>query len=230
MELKTDREISQRIDPFLRQETNNNREALDELFARFRGRLYKTAFHILGNSHDAEDALQDGLLSAFRNLGGFRGHSQFSTWLTRIVVNAALMQMRRRRPEVTTSIDQKPDGDDQPLANRIPDHGPNPEEMYARQEQLQILEGTLQSLPRAYRLALWLCHVQGMSAREAAEALGVPLGTLKSQLHRARLRLGEEVAELRPAQRVLQGRRADAAITRHRPNLELTEKVTQPAA
>ena len=143
------------------------------------------AFPILGNSDDTEDALQDGLLSAFRHLSGFKGRSQFSTWLTRIVVNAALMQIRRRRPEVMASIDQKVDRDDQPLANRIPDHVKNPEEMYARQEQLQILAQTSQTLPAAYRLALWLCHVQGMSAREAAEALALPIGTLKSQVHRA---------------------------------------------
>jgi len=143
------------------------------------------AFPILGNSDDTEDALQDGLLSAFRHLSGFKGRSQFSTWLTRIVVNAALMQIRRRRPEAMTSIDQKLDRDDEPLANRIPDHAPNPEEVYARQERFRILEETLQTLPAAYRLALWLCHVQGMSAREAAEALGLPIGTLKSQVHRA---------------------------------------------
>jgi RNA polymerase sigma-70 factor (ECF subfamily) len=73
------------------------------------------AFPILGNSDDTEDALQDGLLSAFRHLSGFKGRSQFSTWLTRIVVNAALMQIRRRRPEAMTSIDQKLDRDDEPL-------------------------------------------------------------------------------------------------------------------
>ena len=92
MELKTNRDATQRVDPLLRQTINNDREALDELFSRYRARLYNTALRIMGNSEDAEDALQDGLLTAFRNLSGFEGRSQFSTWLTRIVVNAALMR------------------------------------------------------------------------------------------------------------------------------------------
>jgi RNA polymerase sigma-70 factor, ECF subfamily len=196
LELNTNLENTHATDSVLHRATNNNREELDELFARHRGRLYKTARRVLGNSDDAEDALQDGLLSAFCNLGGFKGHSQLSTWLTRIVVNAALMRLRRIRPEeMTFSIDQRLDPEDQPLANRIPDPRPNPEETFARQERFEILEQKLQNLPTAYRQAVWLCDVQEMSLREAAEALGLPIGTLKSQLHRARLRLSEEVAE-----------------------------------
>src|SRR5215831_15112810 len=108
LELKTNLENPHVIDPVVRQPIDNNREALDELFARYRGRLYQTARKVLGNSDDAEDALQDGLLSAFRNLSQFKGRSQFSTWLTRVVVNAALMRLRQIRPKVmTSSIDQK---------------------------------------------------------------------------------------------------------------------------
>ena len=231
MELKTNRESTQRVDPLLCQAIKESGGALDELFARYRGRLYNTALRLLGNSYEAEDALQDGLLAAFRNLSRFQGRSQFSTWLTRIVINAALMRLRRTRPEVmTASIDQKFDPEERPLANRIPDPGPNPEEMFAQQERLRILEQKVQSLPAAYRQALWLCDVQEMSTREAAEALGLPIGTLKSQLHRARLRLSEEFAEARSARRVLQPTRHEAARTRYRPTLELTETVTQPAA
>jgi RNA polymerase sigma-70 factor, ECF subfamily len=226
LELKASLANTQAIDPVLRPPIDNNREALDELFARYRGRLYHTARRVLGNSDDAEDALQDGLLSAFRNLSGFKGRSQFSTWLTRIVVNAALMRLRRIRPEeMTSSIDQKVDPEDQPLANRIPDPGPNPEERFARQERFQILVKKLQNLPTAYRQAVRLCDVQGMSLREAAEALGLPIGTLKSQLHRARLRLGEEVAETRRAQRVFQPSRGDAAIARYRPTMEVDREI-----
>jgi RNA polymerase sigma-70 factor (ECF subfamily) len=231
LELNRDREARQRVDALLRRATNNDREALDELFARYRGRLYNTALRLLGNSEDAEDALQDGLLAAFRNLSGFQGRSQFSTWLTSIVVNAALMRLRRSRPEVMTSVDQqKLDRDDQPWADRIPDPGPDPEEIYARQEQLQILGQSLQGLPTAYRQAMWLRDVQGLSTGEAAKALGLPTGSLKSQLHRARLRLREKLAEARPVHRVLQGSRGDAAISRRRTTMELTEEVTEPAA
>ena len=104
------------------------------------------------------------------------------------------MRLRRMRPGVMISIDQKLNREDPPLANRIPDPGPKPEEVYARQERLRILEQKVRGLPTAYRQALSLCGVQGLSNREAAQALGVPIGTLKSRLHRARLQLNE-VAE-----------------------------------
>ncbi|HMD99427.1 MAG TPA: sigma-70 family RNA polymerase sigma factor [Terriglobia bacterium] len=230
MEPNTDRETAQQVGLLLLQATSNNREALDDLFTRYRHRLYRTALRLMGNSEDAEDALQDGLLAAFRSLSGFAGRSQFSTWLTRIVVNAALMRLRHgHHLEVMTSIDQKLDRDTPALADRIPDPGPNPEEIYARQERLQMLEETLQSLPAAYRQALWLCDLQGMSIREAAEALELPVGTLKSQLHRARLRLSEKLAEARPARRFLQSSRGDSVRTRHRPTMKLTEEITEPA-
>jgi len=201
LEIKTNRETTHALDPLLRQAINHNSEALDELFTRYRHRLYNAALRVLGNSDDAEDALQDGLLSAFRNLSAFKGRSQFSTWLTSIIVNAALMRLRRMRLEaMTSSIHQKLRPDDEPMANRIPDPRPNPEEMYTRHERLQILEQKLQSLPAAYRQAVRLCHVQGISNKEAAEALGLPIGTLKSQLHRARLQLSAELAQARHVQ------------------------------
>jgi RNA polymerase sigma-70 factor (ECF subfamily) len=200
LELETNGETTHAFDPVVRQAINNNCEALDELFGRYRDRLYKTARRVMGNSNEAEDALQDGLLSAFRNLSGFKGRSQFSTWLTSIVVNAARMRLRRIHPELMTSINCQFDPEEQPLANRIPDPGPNPEEMYARQERVRILEEALVGLPALYRQPLWLCDVEGMSTREAAEALGLPIGTLKSQLHRARLQLSEEFAKARSAE------------------------------
>jgi RNA polymerase sigma-70 factor, ECF subfamily len=219
LEPKMSREVSQRVDSLLRQAINNDREALDELFARYRHRLYNTALRLMGNCDDAEDVLQDGLLSAFRKLSEFKGRSQFSTWLTRIVINAGLMRLRRSRRDVVTSLDQKLDRDDQPLANRIPDPGLNPEEMYARQERRQILEQMLQSLPTPCQEVFWLRDVQGLSTREAAKALGVPTGSLKSRLHRARLRLRKELAESHPAQRILQTSRREAATKQYRPGI-----------
>ena len=200
MELTTNQEPTLAVDPLPLGPIYDNSEVLEDLFSRYRGRLYKTALRIMGNPEDAEDALQDGLLAAFRNLSGFEGRSQLSTWLRRIVFNAAVMQLRRRRTEVVTSIDEPADPDQKTLAQRIPDHGPNPEEIYARQELLQIVARCYRSLPAPYQRAVWLCHVQGLKIREAAEVLGLPTGTLKTQLRRARFRLTKQVAEARSLQ------------------------------
>ena len=131
MESNVPRDAVPRTDVSRPQPVNDNREALENLFSRYRSRLYKTALRVLRNPEDAEDALQDGLLSAYRKLDTFEGRSQFSTWLTRIVVNAAAMQMRRRRPEVVNSIDDQPGPGQRPWAHLIPDQRPNPEEICA---------------------------------------------------------------------------------------------------
>lgn len=166
--------------------------ALDLIFARHTGPLYQTALRLLGNVQDAEDALQDGLLSAYRNLGRFEGRSRFSTWLTRIVINAALMRLRSQRAHPAASLDQEdPEQKELSLATRIADQRPSPEEIYAGKEGFETFERKLQALPQALQTAVWLRDVEGLSTEEAAEVLGLSQGTLKSQLHRARAKLAE---------------------------------------
>ena len=230
MEPNTDRETAQQVGLLLLQATSNNREALDDLFTRYRHRLYRTALRLMGNSEDAEDALQDGLLAAFRSLSGFAGRSQFSTWLTRIVVNAALMRLRHgHHLEVMTSIDQKLDQEALSLADTTADPGPNPEEICAQEELLQILKRKLSSLPAAYGSAFWLRYVQGMSTREAAQAMGVPEGTVKSHVHRARLRLRNEVGAACGTHKTPRAARSDATTTGHRLNVEFMGEGAKPA-
>lgn len=169
-------------------------EALNKLFSRYTRPLYQTALRVLGNPEDAEDALQDGMLSAVRNLKRFEGRSKFSTWLTRIVINAALMRLRSRRSRPAISLEQEdPEHREMTLGSRIPDAKPSPEERYAQTERYEILERGLESLSPALQSALWLRDVQGLSTAEAARQLGLSEGTLKSQLHRARGRVASVI-------------------------------------
>src|ERR1700689_4720465 len=108
--------------------------ALDLLFARNNRALYQTALRVLGNPEDAEEALQEGLLSAYRNLRRFEGRSQFSTWLTRIVINAALMRRRSKRARPAISLDDFASEGELPLAEGFADDGTNPEQLYAGTE------------------------------------------------------------------------------------------------
>jgi len=175
----------------IREGLRGNQNALDQLFARYSRALYPTALKLMGNPEDAEDALQDGLLSAFRNLRRFEGRSQFSTWLTRIVINAALMRLRSKRAHPAASIDAESNSetDEVTAADRIADLAPGPEEIYARKEVHEIFQRHLEGLSVPLRSAFVLREVEGLSTEEAAQTLGVPEGTLKSQLHRARLQL-----------------------------------------
>jgi len=97
--------------------------ALNTLFHRHQRKLFHSALGIMGNPQDAEDALQDGLLSAFRNLKSFEGHSQFSTWLTRVVINAALMRRRRQAVRLSAAAAEPISRDEIPIAERLVSKG-----------------------------------------------------------------------------------------------------------
>src|SRR3974377_1367270 len=121
--------------------------AIETLFRRYHRRLFQTALRVLGNAEDAEDALQDGLLSAYRNLKRFEGRSQFSTWLTRIVINAAFMKRRGAKARPAVSLDEQQHEDELPAAERFADDGPDPEQLYGGKE---IREMTNENLRHVY--------------------------------------------------------------------------------
>ncbi len=147
--------------------------AIETLFRRYQRQLFQTALRVLGNAEDAEDALQDGLLSAYRNLKRFEGRSQFSTWLTRIVINAALMKRRSAKARPAVSLDETQHEDELPAAERFADDGPNPEQVYAGTEIREMITENLDELSPLLRSAFLLREVEGYSTGEAAKKLGV---------------------------------------------------------
>jgi len=163
--------------------------SLDALFARNTRALYQTAFRVLGNPEDAEEALQEGLMSAYRNLPRFERRSQFSTWLTRIVINAALMRRRSKRSRPAVSLDEVVTEGELPLADRFADDGPNPEQLYAGTELGDRMNKKLAEISPLLRTAFWLREIEGLTAEEAARVLGVSRNTLKARLWRARQEL-----------------------------------------
>ena len=170
-----------------------NQGAMEALFARHAGALYQSAFKLLGNHEDAEDALQEGMLAAFKNLRRFEGRSKFSSWLTRIVINAALMRLRSQRTRPAVSMDEPLGNDGLSLAEQFATPAPDPEALSVQLELRQMLERRLRELPADMRTAVVLRDVEGLSTQEAAERLGVPENTLKSRLHRARMQLAQRI-------------------------------------
>src|SRR5574337_729463 len=130
-----------------------NSEAVETLFRRYQRPLFQTALRVLGNTEDAEDALQDGFLSAYRNLKRFEGRSQFSTWLTRIVINAALMRRRSAKARPASSFDEPPRDGELPASERYADAGLNPEQLYAGTELREMLDANLTELSPLLRTA-----------------------------------------------------------------------------
>lgn len=176
-------------DQLIERGLNGDKSALDALFARNTRNLYQTALRVLGNPEDAEEALQEGLLSAYRNLPKFERRSQFSTWLTRIVINAALMRRRSKRARPAVSLDDVAKEGDVPLAERFADSGPNPEQLYAGTELNSRMNKKLAEISPLLRTAFLLREVEGLTAEEAATVLGVSRNTLKARLWRARQEL-----------------------------------------
>jgi RNA polymerase sigma-70 factor (ECF subfamily) len=166
---------------------SGNRQALDDLFASSSSHLYQAAFRILSNPHDAEDAVQDSLLSAFRNLNQFHGRSRFSTWLHRIAINSSLMRLRKRKCRREFPLEPVFTGEELvvPEIDPLSDE-PNPEEQCALAEQRKILSEALLKLPSLLRTAVELCDLEGLPTKDAAQRLGVPLSTLKARLFRSR--------------------------------------------
>jgi RNA polymerase sigma-70 factor, ECF subfamily len=180
-------------DTLIRAGQRGDHDAMETLFRRYHRPLFQTALRVLGNSEDAEDALQDGLLSAYRNMKRFEGRSQFSTWLTRIVINAALMRRRSAKARPAVSLDETPREDELPAAERFADDGPNPEQVFASTELREIISENLEELSPLLRTAFVLREVQGYSTGEAAKKLGVTENTLKARLWRARHQLAQRL-------------------------------------
>src|SRR5437773_11473279 len=168
-------------------------QAVETLFRRYQRPLFQTALRVLGNAEDAEDALQDGMLSAYRNWKRSEGRAQSSTWLTRIVINAALMRRRSAKSRPAVSLDEPPREDELPATERFADDGLTPEQVFANTEIREMLSENLDQLSPLLRTAFVLRQVQGYSTGEAAKKLGVTENTLKARLWRARPQLAERL-------------------------------------
>jgi RNA polymerase sigma-70 factor, ECF subfamily len=167
-----------------------NMGELQDAVARYRPLLYRRAYRYLGNSHDAEDAVQDALLSAYKHLDQFQGTAKMTTWLTSIVTNSALTQLRRRPQQPHSSLDEPlPQDQNGCVSDRLADVRPNPEEECSMSELHGQLMQFVEGLSPLFREAIQLRDFDGLTTREAADLLGVPESTIKTRISRARSQL-----------------------------------------
>jgi RNA polymerase sigma-70 factor (ECF subfamily) len=163
--------------------------AFVELRERHASKLLRRLYRITRNWEDAEDALQDSIIRAFTHLNKFEGRSSFSTWLTRIAINSALMIVRKKSTCKELSIDGTNDGLE--IINRVEllDRSEDPESCYARREREALLTRAMLRLRPALRDVIRLRHLEECSIEELAESLGISLTAAKSRLLRARIAL-----------------------------------------
>jgi RNA polymerase sigma-70 factor (ECF subfamily) len=178
-------------------------EAFNRLVLAYQDVVFGQAYRMMGDPHAAEDATQEAFLSAFRSLRAYRGGS-FKAWLLRIVTNASYDELRRRQRRPTTPLEPLDAEDEEEVETPrwLADPGISPEEAAERAELEQALQRCLDGLPVEFRSAVLLVDIQGLDYDEAGQAIGRPVGTVKSRVARGRLRLRDclqGVWELLPA-------------------------------
>src|SRR6202166_2681038 len=163
---------------------------MQDVLSRYLPRFYRGAYRQLGNTADAEDAVQDALLAAYKHLDQFKGQARMSTWLTASVTNCARMQLRRRPRQPHVSLDE-PSGEDQEfcLSDRLANSGPSPEEQCSNSELHRHLLQLVEQLSPSLRRTFELCDLDGFTVKEVAHILGLAEGTVKAQIWRARAKL-----------------------------------------
>ena len=174
----------------IRQSLDGQSEAFGHLIRRYQDRLYNGMVHILRSESEAEDVVQDAFVLAFTKLDSFKGNSAFFTWLYRIGYNVAITRIRRRRS--TVSIE----GNDETRRLDFPDKGPSPADRLQQHEQAVQLMRAMDRLSEEHRSILVLREMEGLDYDAIAEILDLPIGTVRSRLHRARTHLRDQLESI----------------------------------
>jgi RNA polymerase sigma-70 factor, ECF subfamily len=163
---------------------------LEDAVSRYLPRLYSRAYRFVGDAHDAEDAVQDALLSAYKHLDQFKATAKMTTWLTTIVTNSALTQLRKRPRHSHVSLDEQVSDElDYSLSDSLADARPNPEDECASLESHGFLMQFISELTPSLQRTIQLRYLDGQSISETARILEVPAATIKARLFRARAQL-----------------------------------------
>jgi RNA polymerase sigma-70 factor (ECF subfamily) len=197
--MRTDRLANDAEQQLIGRAAAGDLEAFNQLVLTYQNLAYSVAYRTLQDQDAAADAVQESLIKAFRSLGSFQGGS-FKSWIIRIVVNTCYDSLRSRRRRPTDSIDDFADDGD--YAPQLEDPAERPEAYAQRMELSTLIEQGIQGLPPDQRLALTLCDVHGYAYEEISEMTGMPMGTVKSRINRARARLRDylvQYPELLPA-------------------------------
>jgi RNA polymerase sigma-70 factor (ECF subfamily) len=162
--------------------------AFGELVRRYQDRLYNTVIRVLNNTEDARDVVQEAFLSAYQSLGSFKGEAQFFTWLYRIAVNTAISHKRKQRVGLSLETARSEDAAIEPID---PSEASQPSQVLERKEEEYRIQQALNRLSPEHRAVLILKDIEGQKYETMAAILEVPIGTIRSRLHRARSELRE---------------------------------------
>lgn len=164
-------------------------DAYEELLERYEAKIYNMAMRFTRNQEDAEEVLQDVFTTLYQKLAGFEGKSAFSSWLYRIIVNAAFMKLRKRRQNHTVAVDDLAPAMKQYCVEMETTAGTRSDLLSINKEMRDTVEAAINKLPEQYRAVFVLRDVDGLSNQEVGEILDLSIPAVKSRLHRSRLML-----------------------------------------
>jgi RNA polymerase sigma-70 factor (ECF subfamily) len=167
-----------------------NSASFGQLVRRYQDRLYNTMVHVVSSSEEAQDVCQEAFVQAFVKLETFQRSSAFYTWLYRIAFNVAISRRRRRKPTVSVEQSREMTGEE-PIDNHEPPH-----QRLEQAERVAQVQAALATLTEEHRSILILRELEGFAYETISELLDLPVGTVRSRLHRARLQLREQLKEM----------------------------------
>ena len=171
--------------------------AFETLYKQSTGTVFRVARRMMRNNEDAEDVRQEAFKQAFIHLKSFNGHSRFSTWLSRIAINAALMKLRKKRPLWDVSLEESDEDEQSSRRLDVEDQGLNPEELYAQEERQRILSDAMNELPPGTRKAIELRELDERSGQETAQIMGISVSAVKARVFHGRRKLRERLQHCR---------------------------------
>ena len=178
---------------FLAAAKGGDSAAFETLCKQSANTVFQVARRVMRNKEDAEDVVQESFQQAFIHLKSFHGDSRFSTWLSRIAINAALMKLRKKHRLWDASLDDSAETQEPSARKEVEDHGPNPEQLYAQQERQRILSDALNELKPGMRKAIELRELDERSTEETARILGITVNAVKARVFHGRKKLRERL-------------------------------------
>jgi len=169
--------------------------AYEELMRRYEKGIYNLALRITRSPEEAEEILQDTLLSVFKNIKSFREESSFKTWIYKVATNFALMKIRKKKQDSKVFLDEPIQFHNEEIPRDIADWSKNPESIFEKQELKKILKEGVDSLPDIYQTVFWLRDIDGLPNQDVADILGLSIPAVKSRILRARLLLRDYLHE-----------------------------------
>jgi len=178
---------------FLAAAKRGDSAAFETLCKQSANTVFHVARRIMRNTEDAEDVVQESFQQAFIHLTSFNGDSRFSTWVSRIAINAALMKLRKKHRLWDVSLDESAETEEPSARIEVEDQGPSPEQLYAQQEQQRILSEAMNQLTPGMRKAIELRELDERSTEETARIMGISVSAVKARVFHGRKKLRERL-------------------------------------